>query len=388
MPDFNFDKDLEKKIKKIKELTGEREKETKSIKQTEAATENLNKDRRTEHELLKALVKGQAQMVQTLRSIHTATNKTSRSTRNLNRQNLLWIKNTRILGGSLAVLRSKLLVFTFGIGLLERSIGKLLSAYGDFEASQKRIERVIKSTGGAAGITSEEIFAMNAAFEKSTGIAETMINQASALILTFTNIGREVIPEVTQAVLDMTVVMYQGNVTLESLKTTAIQVGKALQDPTKGLTALRRVGVSFNASQKEWIESLQNSGQLAKAQGIILKELKKEFGDQAALETYNKSVLKLDTAVGNLAKRMGGELRPAIEPLIISLTELIDALDASEIIDFTKTLIGTVFALGLLKKGLTLGLLATGKNINSLKRLGKVLKIATFNFIGILLRTL
>jgi hypothetical protein len=383
MPDFNFDKDLEKKIKKIKELTGEREKETKSIKQTEAATENLNKDRRTEHELLKALVKGQAQMVQTLRSIHTATNKTSRSTRNLNRQNLLWIKNTRILGGSLAVLRSKLLVFTFGIGLLERSIGKLLSAYGDFEASQKRIERVIKSTGGAAGVTSEEIFAMNASFEEQTGIAETVINQASALLLTFTKIGQEVFPDVTQAVLDMTVVMYQGNVTLEALKTTSIQVGKALQDPTKGLTALRRVGVSFNSAQKEWIESLQNSNQLAKAQGIILDELKREFGDQAALNTYNQAVLRLDTSIGNLAKRMGEELRPAVEPLITGLTELIDSLDASEIIDFTKALMGTVIALGFIKKGLTLGLLAQGRNIKSLSKLRKVLKLTAFNFIGL-----
>ena len=122
MAKFDIEGQLNKGLAKIDELTKARKRETGAIKETEKATENLNKDRLTERELLEAIVKGQKSMIQTLHSIHSATNRVSKGTKRLNKQNLLWVKNTRILGGSLAVLRSKLLVFTFGIGLLERSV--------------------------------------------------------------------------------------------------------------------------------------------------------------------------------------------------------------------------------------------------------------------------
>jgi hypothetical protein len=57
------------------------------------------------------------------------------------------------------------------------------------------------------------------------------------------------------------------------MKGAAIQVGKALQDPVHGISALRRVGVNFNESQVETIKKLVETGQAAKAQGLILAEL-------------------------------------------------------------------------------------------------------------------
>ena len=367
----------------VDKLVGVKKKEVQVNKESAKENKKVESSYRSQVDILKELVKGQNRMIQGMNSLIAATKGTARSTKRLNQQNLLWVKNTRILGGSLAVLRSKLLVFTFGIGLLERSIGKLLEAYGDFEESQERITRVISSTGGAAGLTANEVFAMNAAFEKSTGIAETTINQSSSILLTFTNLGQTIFPETQQAVLDMTAALYHGNVTMEALKTTSIQVGKALNDPIRGLTALRRVGVSFNARQKLIIKALQNTNRLAQAQGIILDELEREFGGQSEIQRYNKSVLELGTAFGNLAKRIGEDLRPAIEPMIQSLTKLVNAIDASEVIDFTKSFIGLTLALAGVKKALQLGLLASGRSIKSMKRLGKVAKLIAFNMIGL-----
>ena len=307
----------------IEKVVGSRKKEVKVTKESRIENKKLQDSYKTQTQLLNELVVGQKRMVSALNKISASTRGVTRNTRSLNQQNLLWVKNTRILGGSLAVLRSKLLVFTFGIGLLERSIGKLLSAYGDFEESQNRITRVIKSTGGAAGITAETIFALNAALQEQTAVAEGTINTVSSLLLTFTNIGGDVIPQVTEAVLDMTSIMYQGNITLEALKTTSIQVGKALNDPIKGLNALRRVGVSFNARQKLVIAALQNTNRLGQAQAIILKELNKEFGGQSKIDGYAKSVRALGVAMEQLAENMGEELRPEIEPLIKSLTKFV-----------------------------------------------------------------
>src|SRR5262245_66611796 len=68
-------------------------------------------------------------------------------------------------------------------------------------------------------------------------------------------------------------------------KASAIQLGKALNDPIKGVTALQRVGVSFTKSQKNQIKALVESGNTLGAQKVILRELGKEFGGAAKAAT-------------------------------------------------------------------------------------------------------
>ena len=65
----------------------------------------------------------------------------------------------------------------------------------------------------------------------------------------------------------------------------AIQLGKALNDPIKGITALTRVGVTFTEQQKDQITTLVESGKTIDAQKIILGELQKEFGGSAEAQT-------------------------------------------------------------------------------------------------------
>ena len=84
-------------------------------------------------------------------------------------------------------------------------------------------------------------------------------------------IGKDIFPEATKTMLDMSTALGQD------LKSSAIQLGKALQDPILGITALRRVGVNFNNAQKETVKRLVESGQMMKAQKFILAELRTEF---------------------------------------------------------------------------------------------------------------
>ena len=62
------------------------------------------------------------------------------------------------------------------------------------------------------------------------------------------------------------------------VKTGAIQLGKALEEPIVGLGAMRRVGVSFTEQQKEIIKVLSMTGRKAEAQRIILDALDKQVG--------------------------------------------------------------------------------------------------------------
>jgi len=67
----------------------------------------------------------------------------------------------------------------------------------------------------------------------------------------------------------------------KDMNASAILVGKALNDPVKGVGALSKAGVQFTASQKETIKALVESGDAMSAQKMILKELETQFGGSA-----------------------------------------------------------------------------------------------------------
>jgi len=370
------DGDFTKYIKGVQKVGQEVEKAKKK-------TQNLNKTFRNQKDILIALVNGQNTMIKSLEKVASATNRSAKVTKRASRQTLLWTKHTRILGGSLAVLRSKLLVASFGMALVERSVGRLVDEFGNFEDSQNRIRKAIDSTNMSAGVTAEQVFAMNTRIEETTGIAETLVNQSSALLLTFTNLGESVFPQTQTAVLDMAAAMYQGNITLDNMRSITIQVGKALNNPLTGLTALTRVGVVFTERQKNVIKMLVNTNQLAKAQGIILAELNKEFGGQSNIEGYSKTVREFNTALGNLQKDIGRELRPMVEALLKSMTELMETFETDKLYSFTTQMTTMVAAVLGAKKIMLLLLAANASNIKSFTKLGKVLAIQGRNFVGL-----
>lgn len=99
------------------------------------------------------------------------------------------------------------------------------------------------------------------------------------MLLTFTNIGKDVFPDATSTMLDMATAMNGGlTPSAEQLKGTSIQLGKALNDPISGISALSKVGVTFTEQQKKQIEAMVQAGDAAGAQKLILAELGREFG--------------------------------------------------------------------------------------------------------------
>ena len=97
----------------------------------------------------------------------------------------------------------------------------------------------------------------------------------------------------------------------QDLKSSAIQVGKALQDPEKGITALRRVGVAFTSQQEDRIQKWVEEGQILRAQRRILKELTVEFGGSAAAQATGAE--KLRVAFDNLFEAFGKAFGPTLE---------------------------------------------------------------------------
>lgn len=152
---------------------------------------------------------------------------------------------------------------------------------GMFEARKAaaQLNQVIKSTGGVAGVTASMVNKLADSMQSVTNFEDDVIVKASGVMLTFTKIGKDIFPEAIKAAADLSTMM--GG----DLQGAIVQVGKALNDPIKGITALSRVGVSFSSSQKDMIKSLIDTNQLLEAQKIILRELKTEMGGQAEAQS-------------------------------------------------------------------------------------------------------
>jgi len=90
-------------------------------------------------------------------------------------------------------------------------------------------------------------------------------------------------------------------------------LGKALNDPIKGLSALSRVGVQFTDEQKEMITALQNAGDMAGAQAIIMEELQSQVGGTAVATA--DATAKLSNMGKEAQEWVGNKILPLIEKL-------------------------------------------------------------------------
>jgi len=146
----------------------------------------------------------------------------------------------------------------------------------DASAGQAQLEAGIKSTGNAANVTVKSLEGLAGSLQGVTGQTDDSIVKAEQLLLTFTNIRNvgadKIFDQATKAASDMAA-KFGGDASSQ-----AIVLGKALNDPVKGVTALTRVGVSFTQGQKDTIKAMVETGDTIGAQKVILGELTKEFG--------------------------------------------------------------------------------------------------------------
>jgi hypothetical protein len=226
---------------------------------------------------------------------------------------------------------------TVGVAMAALGAEKIFSAMveGGQEAAQinKATAAVIKSTGGAAHVTAGRVAEVADAIMKKTGVESDSIKSGENMLLTFRNIRDEagrnnnIFDQTTSVLTDMTAAMTGGHLTTDNMRKTAIQLGKALNDPVKGMGALTRVGVQFTEKQKEQITAMVKSGNTLGAQRIILKELNTEFGGAAA--AYATPMTRLHTAMHELAIQGGTVLLPMLNSLATWLTSVgIPALEA------------------------------------------------------------
>ena len=190
----------------------------------------------------------------------------------------------------------------------------------DYQNALAQTEAVFKSTSGAVGVTVEELenLARNlSAVEGQSLFTDDQILGAQNVLMTFTNIQDLEFADATAAIVDLSQAMGQD------LQSSAVQVGKALNDPAEGITALTRVGVSFTEEQKAMVASLVETGDTAEAQRIILSELERQFGGSAAAAagTFSGQMVVMQEKIEDAKGAIGDALVPLLQEMSVIFTE-------------------------------------------------------------------
>jgi hypothetical protein len=209
--------------------------------------------------------------------------------------------------------------------------GLATKSFVDSAKAIAQVEAAVKSTGGAAGRSVDQLSTLAEGLQRvSLFDDDEILQNVTANLLTFTNVAGTEFDRAQQAVLDLSTRLGTD------LTSATVQVGKALNDPIKGVTSLGRAGVQFTAQQKELIETLVESGDVAGAQAVILGELETQFGGAAAAAANADPYTQLANEIGNLAEEFGGIINDAIKPLLGFIREVVDEVKGWS--DGTKTL--------------------------------------------------
>ncbi|MEA3641305.1 MAG: DUF4214 domain-containing protein [Lamprobacter sp.] len=180
------------------------------------------------------------------------------------------------------------------------AIAKIGGALSDIarEADQAqrnmlRTEAILKATGHTAGLTAQQLKDNASALALATLQSVEGVEQAQQILLTFRSVSGDTFTRATELAADL------ATVTGGNLNSAMTQLGKALEDPVKGLNAMTRSGVSFTEAQKEIIKTLAETNRQAEAQAMILDELARQYGGVARKEAEGYA-----GAVDTLGQRM------------------------------------------------------------------------------------
>jgi hypothetical protein len=155
--------------------------------------------------------------------------------------------------------------------------------------------------------------------ERSIAVDADIIKATQAKLLTFKNLALTAdevggaMDRATLAAIDLAAAGFG------EAEQNAVQLGKALQDPVKGITALARSGVTFTEQEKEKIKTLVKTNKVLEAQDLILSAIETQVGGTA--EATATGSAKMSLAFLAMQDALGEALMPVFEALVPLVTD-------------------------------------------------------------------
>jgi len=236
----------------------------------------------------------------------------------------------RLVEGSFATMRSKLLLASFAFGLVSAAITRNIEAFAKQEESVARLAMVF------GRLASQELQQYASALQKVTRFGDESINAVMAQFGAY-GATTEQTKKLTEATLDLA----EG--TQMDLNSAALIIAKSF-------------GTSTNALSRYGIELDSNMTQQEKINAIV-KQSEQRYGGLSELlgQLSGSSTKQLSMAMGDLQERMGEVLADGLLPVIRGLTWLVESLNTDTIRAMIRHVVGLTIAFGLLKGGAALG---------------------------------
>lgn len=210
----------------------------------------------------------------------------------------------------------------FTVKAITRFAAESIQASQKAQSTLNILNQTIQATGANAWTSSKELQQMSKDLQSMTNYADDEVQAMQAVLLGFKNIKGDNFREATTAILDMATVMGMD------LKSAAQSIGKALDDPIKGMDSLKKQGFNFTDAQKEVIQAMLDTNDIAGAQKIVLDELAGTFGGAAQAAVNGSTQIK--NAWGDLKEGIGDFLRGFADPkaaqkIVSGITYVADA---------------------------------------------------------------
>jgi hypothetical protein len=226
-------------------------------------------------------------------------------------------------------------------------IKKSIDAYDEQEKAIASVRNGLELTGQASGQTLDKLLNDASKLQKETLFGdEQILNDVTAQFLTFGNISGDAFDRAQQAALDL------SSKIGTDLRSQTIQLGKALDNPVQGISALTRAGVTFTNQQKKQIKQLVKSGKVYEAQNIILGEIESKYGGaaKAAAEAGAGPLKQLQNRLGDITELIGESLLPIISFFANILSKVVTFIEKNNeafkqfinILGIAASVIGTI----------------------------------------------
>lgn len=220
----------------------------------------------------------------------------------------------RTFSGAVAPSRSFALSLGIGAGGVALAARRGWQELTELNKVEQITKARLESTNRVAGVSAGYIRKRSMALEDLTTIDENLIGSGQNLLLTFKNIrneagrGNKIFDRGTMSALNL-------SQEFGSVESASKMMGKALNDPIYGMTALSRAGVTFSEEQKTAVERMMESNDILGAQKLILREVESQVGGTAA--AYGDSV----EGMGNRVTDAFGDVSRALVTGFVPLVE-------------------------------------------------------------------
>lgn len=197
--------------------------------------------------------------------------------------------------------------------------------------SERRLKQIADNTGlfeeNLDGVTTKiSEYAERLSF--LTGVDDELIRGNQAILLTFSNLADSAdemggpFDRAVQALLDLEAA---------GKNISATQLGRALQDPAKNMTALRKAGILLTDEQKELIATYMEANDVLKAQDVLLDVIEGQVGGTA--EATASATERMSARFEDLVETLSDSLLPSVDLLADKFSNWLDSEEGKKAVD-------------------------------------------------------